>query len=470
MCAMFPHNIKCHVHSFSNNENQLLIHSGCEVICVDAYLEHLKYRFILVYRPPCSFNNLTDTKLAALNDLLISLTCSQFRTIVVGDFNLPKICWSKNEYPTVGIHDFMFNCFSSLGLTQFVYEPTHFSCNNINNILDLVFSSDRLCINIDSIDPPISTSDHAIINFSISVPPSHFIHTLDSAINLTCYDWSAADYVSINRFLDTLDWHSVFGFSFDADAMWTSFKTIIWPVIDAHVPLKVIPHNRKYKPRNYPINIRRLLVRKAAVWRQLKTAKSPALYSKYAHLANECKLAITNFDSRKEIKLLAANNLGAFYKFVNNKTRSHSSVPPLKNNSNILVTSDVDKANLLNQYFESIFTHDNGITPPFPFRIGNNNPGISDITITPAIIKRILTKLKTNSAAGPDGLPPIFFHHTSQTMSYPLSHLFRSIIDIHTIPTEWKNSTIIPKFKKGASSDPSNYRPIALTCTCCKIL
>ena len=55
-------------------------------------------------------------------------------------------------------------------------------------------------------------------------------------------------------------------------------------------------------------------------------------------------------------------------------------------------------------------------------------------------------------------------------MSYPLSHLFRSLIDIHTIPTEWKNSTIIPKFKKGAPSDPSNYRPIALTCTCCKIL
>ena len=280
------------------------------------------------------------------------------------------------------------------------------------------------CINIDSIDPPISTSDHVIINFSISVPPSPFSHISDSAINLTCYDWSAADYVSINRVLDSLDWHLVFGFSFDANAMWNSFKTIIWPVIDAYVPLKVIPHNRKYKPRNYPIKIRRLLVRKAAVWRQLKTTKSPALYSKYAHLANECKLAITNFDTQKKIELLAANNLGAFNKFVNNKTRSHSSVPLLKNSSNILVTSDVDKANLLNQYFKSIFTHDNGITPPFPSRIENNNPGISDITITSAIVKRVFTKLMTNSAAGPDGLPPIFFHYTSQTMNYPLSHLF----------------------------------------------
>ena len=107
------------------------------------------------------------------------------------------------------------------------------------------------------------------------VPPSHFIHTLDSAINSTCSDWSAADYVYINKYLDTFDWHSVFGFSFDADAMWNNFKTIMWPVIEAYVPLKVIPHHRKYKPCNYPSNIRRLLVRKAAVWRQLKTRFIP---------------------------------------------------------------------------------------------------------------------------------------------------------------------------------------------------
>ena len=41
VCAMLPHNIKCLVQSFSNNENQLLIHNGCEVICVDAFLQSI---------------------------------------------------------------------------------------------------------------------------------------------------------------------------------------------------------------------------------------------------------------------------------------------------------------------------------------------------------------------------------------------------------------------------------------------
>ena len=35
---------------------------------------------------------------------------------------------------------------------------------------------------------------------------------------------------------------------------------------------------------------------------------------------------------------------------------------------------------------------------------------------------------------------------------------------------DWKKAIITPKFKKGQPSLPSNYRPIALTCTCCKIL
>ena len=55
--------------------------------------------------------------------------------------------------------------------------------------------------------------------------------------------------------------------------------------------------------------------------------------------------------------------------------------------------------------------------PLFQTRIYNNNPGISDINITPQIVFRILTKLKTNAAAGPDRLPPIFFHHYSSVIT-----------------------------------------------------
>ena len=97
----------------------------------------------------------------------------------------------------------------------------------------------------------------------------------------------------------------------------------------------------------------------------------------------------------REEKLLNADNLGAFYSFINTKLGRKSGIPPLKLNDGTLLTSDMEKANLLNQYFESVFTNDDGKTPNFLTRIDSDCGGISDIKISPQIINTILKKLKT---------------------------------------------------------------------------
>ena len=289
------------------------------------------------------------------------------------------------------------------------------------------------------------------------------------AIRLTVYNWSAADYDQINVLINSIDWHQLFGFNFEVESIWSEFKSLLWPIIDVYVPKKSIPHNAKYKLRIYPKFIRNLLSRKAAIWRLLKHQNNPTLKNKYNRIARECKIAIIKFDSDRELKLLNANNLGAFYKFVNTKLSSPSGIAPLVNASGQLLTSDLDKANLLNEFFESVFTQDNGTAPNFPNRLPPGASCINDVKITPAIISRILVKLKSNAAAGPDCLPPIFFHKTAKTISYSLSVIFRTFLDLHELPSEWKISYISPKFKKGSPSDPTNYRPISLTCTLCKV-
>ena len=281
---------------------------------------------------------------------------------------------------------------------------------------------------------------------------------------------SSGNYAAINAQLASIDWNNLFGYNFDANSLWESFKSIIWPIISMHIPVKIVPHYNKHKFRWYPKDIRRLLSRKAAIWRTLKRTRDPSIKHKYIKIANDCKLAILKYDKLKEERILQANNLGAFFKFINRKLSSKSGIASLLTPGGQLAESDLAKAETLNEYFESAFTHDNGHTPSFPARTGAANPGLNDIKITPTIVRASLSKLKSNSAAGPDRLPPIFFKHTASELTFPLSILFRTFIDLHTLPDEWRHANITPKFKKGSPSDPANYRPIALTCCCCKVL
>ena len=50
-----------------------------------------------------------------------------------------------------------------------------------------------------------------------------------------------------------------------------------------------------------------------------------------------------------------------------------------------------------------------------------------------------------------------------------LTLLYQASLKQHKVPSEWKKVLVAPVFKKGDRTNPSNYRPISLTCVPCKI-
>ena len=51
-----------------------------------------------------------------------------------------------------------------------------------------------------------------------------------------------------------------------------------------------------------------------------------------------------------------------------------------------------------------------------------------------------------------------------------LQVIFQRSIDSGQILSDWHTANIVPIYKKGDKLDPSNYRPVSLTCVCSKIM
>ena len=148
---------------------------------------------------------------------------------------------------------------------------------------------------------------------------------------------------------------------------------------------------------------------------------------------------------------------------VNNNT-SINSIPVLKTLNNDLETfhyTDEDKANCLNEYFTSISTLDdsNATLPNFVHKTLNT---LSTIQISVADVESIIGTLDINKAIGPDQISHKLLKATKHSISKPLCRIFNKSLDQETFPQSWKQSIIMPLFKKGDKSCVSNYRPISL--------
>ncbi|GFN82574.1 RNA-directed DNA polymerase from mobile element jockey [Plakobranchus ocellatus] len=80
--------------------------------------------------------------------------------------------------------------------------------------------------------------------------------------------------------------------------------------------------------------------------------------------------------------------------------------------------------------------------------------------------------VKSNeSAAGPDGVYYQFLRHLPESCLHTLLKLFNNIWTTGDIRPSWREASVVPIPTPGrVPSDPSNYRPIALTSCLCKTL
>ena len=83
---------------------------------------------------------------------------------------------------------------------------------------------------------------------------------------------------------------------------------------------------------------------------------------------------------------------------------------------------------------------------------------------------KLLKKFNTKKASGPDMISNIVLKECTNEIAPVFSHIFQLSIDSGELPKDWRNAKVSHIFKKGDRHTASNYRPVSLTCVCCKFL
>ena len=167
---------------------------------------------------------------------------------------------------------------------------------------------------------------------------------------------------------------------------------------------------------------------------------------------------------RKIVNSIKKNSKG-FGKLVRQKTKVNTGITDLVVDGQT-VTSDIEKVEALNNHFSAVFTIENlGNVPQVTTRV---NTVQEELSITEVKLIEILNKLKVDKSPGPD--KNSFLYEIRYEIVGFLTYMIDFSLNNGQVPKGWKEAEVIPIFKKGARSDPNNYRPVSLTATCCKIM
>nr|XP_048724541.1 RNA-binding motif, single-stranded-interacting protein 1 isoform X1 [Caretta caretta]XP_048724542.1 RNA-binding motif, single-stranded-interacting protein 1 isoform X1 [Caretta caretta]XP_048724543.1 RNA-binding motif, single-stranded-interacting protein 1 isoform X1 [Caretta caretta]XP_048724544.1 RNA-binding motif, single-stranded-interacting protein 1 isoform X1 [Caretta caretta] len=373
----------------------------------------------------------------------------------MGDFNFPDICWESNT----AVHRQFRKFLESVGdnfLAQVLEEPTRGGA-----FLDLLLTNRVELVGEAKVDGNLGGSDHELVEFRILTQGrkvSSRIRTLD---------FRKADFDSLRERMARIPWRTNLKGK-GVQESWLYFKESLLRLQGQTIPMS--RKNSKYGRRPAWLNGEILadLKHKKEAYKKWKVGHMTR--EEYKNIARACRNDIRRAKSHLELQLArdVKRNKKGFFRYVGNKKKAKESVGPLLNEGGNLVTEDVEKANVLNAFFASVFTNKVssqtaalGIT-----KWGRDGQPSVEIEV----VRDYLEKLDVHKSMGPDELHPRVLKELAAVIAEPLAIIFENSWRTGEVPDDWKKANVVPIFKKGKKEDPGNYRPVSLTSVPGKIM
>ena len=223
------------------------------------------------------------------------------------------------------------------------------------------------------------------------------------------------------------------------------------------------------KKGNTPLSLeaRRSIRKKHRSWEKYRCKQDSESYKEYTKARNKAKSIITRErkNREKQIAETAKSNSKHFWSYVNSKRKTKSGVSELhteRDGIKIIASDDGEKAEILADFFSSVFTIENDDDETLLENIQYDKHSNND-NFTLTEVNKLLKELNTTKSPGPDQVHPKVLYELTDIIDKPLCTIFNSSFKTGTVPEGWRIGQITALFKKGSKNSASNYRPVSLT-------
>ena len=420
----------------------------------------MSYFFFLYRSPSSSLCTVFDSISSNIDEvLLINPSANVF---VFGDFNVHHKDWLTYSGGTDRPGELCYNFSISNDLTQIVNFPTRIpECDSHSPaLLDLFISSDTSICSTMAF-PPLGNSDHVVVSVSIDFPINS---KQDTPFHHVAYDYSPADWDGLFDHLRDVPWEDIF--KLGASAADSEFCEWVQVGIDVYIPhckYQVKPHSSPW----FSAACAAAIVLRNHFFHLYQQNKSSESKVKFRQAINRCKRVLEAAKlayATKTKESITSQKLGSrdFWRIANSVlNKGKSAIPPLFSGSEVL-SSASDKAKLFAKNFsKNSNLDDSGISlPVFP---SITNLKLQNISITPKMVKKVITNLDSSKASGPDCIPVAVLKNCEPELSYILAKLFNKCLKESCFLGCWKVSLVVPVFKNVRErSAARNCSPVSL--------
>ena len=449
----------------SSEEPDLM--TDCELIWASIKLTGRKTLYLCAYyrRDVSDENSLKEfraslTKVASIRNAQL---------IIGGDMNFCDWDWARQAIKPGCKHTRLHNEFMELirdhGMEQMVLEPTRGS-----NTLDLIVTNIPHQISRVEVIPGLS--DHDIVYCELS---SNVQKIRQPPRKIPMY--GKADWEGIKTKMKQLQVDMENQENRSTEELWTMFKETYTAAVEEHIPHKQA-RPKSSKPWVTP-EIKKLISRRARVYKQMKKSGSEELRAESRHLRStiqrKLRRSYWNYINQAltEPAPDESPSLKKFWSFIKHQRTSKTGVSPLKVNGK-LFAEPKEKAEILNSQFQAVFSEGKEYTQEefkekCPMEETTCNP-LTNISISEEGVRKLLSDLNPYKASGPDQIAPRVLKEIATEVAPVLTKIYQASLTTGTVPADWKKANIAPVFKKGEHYNPANYRPVSLTSIPCKIL